>query len=527
MIRLRMLQPQLRRATQARSLLLAVAAAISAIGLGAARAGTDIARAATVDAAAAPVTALADVSRFVSEADARVEEAAPSTNFGDAYLRADGGSDPAVESYLRFAVAGLAGPVTQATLRVYAASPTADGPAVYPAGDDWSESGLTWANRPARTGPAAADVAAVLTGEWVEYDVTELIRGNGTYTLSLASDNVDGVNFRSREDTPPPELVVSTATGECDRYASPSGSDSQPGTAAEPFHTAQRLAESLSTGQTGCLRAGTYDVSSGFVLRLSRGGYTLRSYPGEVAKLLGIVMVGNGAPGVTLSHLEVEGTGGANTIKIYAADVVVEDSDITNRARGDSCMILGSNSGYGQAVRPIVRRNRFHDCGSPANGNQDHGIYAENVVDGKITGNVVWNSAAYAIHLYPNAQRTVVAHNVVDGDFPSVRGGVIIGGDSSYASSDNIVEQNVISYAASYNITSHWSGALGSGNIVRNNCLWAGRLGDVNTSEGGFTTSDNLIADPLFLDRVNRDYRLGITSLCRSLVGLDAAARLP
>jgi hypothetical protein len=329
------------------------------------------------------------------------------------------------------------------------------------------------------------------------------------------------------------ELIGAHRSGVvCTRYAAPWGRDGNRGTEARPFRTAQRLARSLRAGQTGCLRAGVYDdAEDGYVLRIDRGGapsasITIRSYPGERAKLVGIIQVRNSAAGVTLSHLGIEGTGGANTVKIYAPDVVVEDSDITNVARGESCMILGSNSGGGQAARVIVRRNRFHDCGAAANLNHDHGIYAQNVVDGQIVGNVFWNSAAYAIQFYPNAQRTRFAHNVVEGDTPSIRGGVIFGGSSTYASSNNVVENNVIAYAKTYNVTSSWSGAVGSGNIARNNCVWAGSLGNVNTSKGGFTATANTIADPLFLDRVKRDYRLGPTSVCLAVVGFDAVAAL-
>lgn len=316
----------------------------------------------------------------------------------------------------------------------------------------------------------------------------------------------------------------------CTLFAGPAGEDDSPGTQARPFETAQKLVSSLRPGETGCLRGGRYGGRDP-VVEFERGGrpgrpITLRSFPGERATLVGIVIVPEGSSHVTLAALDIEGTGGSNTVKIYGADVVVEDNKITNLRRGDSCMILGSNAGEGQAARVVVRRNRFHDCGSPANDNKDHGIYAQNVLDGEIVGNVFWSSAAYAIQLYPNAQRTRFAHNVVDGDAPSVRGGVLFGGDEDYASSDNVVEQNVIAYAQTHNIASTWSGSVGSGNLARDNCLWAGREGEIETSDGGFSAAGNVVADPMFVEREERDYRLAPDSPCRDVVGYDAAAEL-
>jgi len=324
----------------------------------------------------------------------------------------------------------------------------------------------------------------------------------------------------------PPTPAPRQTSVTCDRIAAPNGSDSSSGTLAAPFQTAQKLASSLSAGQTGCLRAGTYSSSGQYVLDLSTGGLHISSYPGERAKLFGVVHVRSGASSTKLSALAFEGNGTMNTIKIYAPDVVVEDSDITNVGRGPSCLMLGNNSGAGQATRVVVRRNRFHDCGSTTNGNKDHAIYAENVTSGQIVGNVFWNSAAYAIQLYPNAQGTLFAHNVIDGDSPSIRGGIVFGGDTSYASSNNLVEYNVVAYAASANIISNWSGAVGTGNVARNNCVWAGSDGNVDTSGGGFSASDNLAVDPRFLDRSKRDYRLASGSACLKVVGYDAAALL-
>jgi hypothetical protein len=308
--------------------------------------------------------------------------------------------------------------------------------------------------------------------------------------------------------TPPPT---------CSKFASPGQG------------TAQALLNSLAPAQVGCLRGGTYTATGSYVLDFSSRAVTISSYPGERAVLVGVMVFRNGASGSKLSRVAVEGTGGptgrSNTIQILgAADVVIEDSDITNRWRGRSCLIIGDGSAPA-AVRPVIRRNRFHECGSLANGNQDHAIYAANVVDGKITDNLFWNSAAYALQLYPNAQRTVFAHNVVDGGSPSVTGGVIFGGDVGDASSGNVVEHNVLADSTRYNIESWWGGAVGTGNVARSNCLFGGGFGEIGAANG-FAPQGNLVASPGFLNRSSHDYRLRADSPCLAVVGYDTAALL-
>jgi chitodextrinase len=148
---------------------------------------------------------------FRAEADARVEEAAPTRNFGtSSTLRADGGADPDVESYLRFTVGGLAGLVQNATLRVYASSSTVDGPRIYATETGWSETGIVWNRRPPRKGLAIADKGGIRSGTWVAYDVTPAVTGAGKYSFVLVPTSSDGVDFYSRETARPPELVVTT-----------------------------------------------------------------------------------------------------------------------------------------------------------------------------------------------------------------------------------------------------------------------------------------------------------------------------
>jgi hypothetical protein len=346
--------------------------------------------------------------------------------------------------------------------------------------------------------------------------------------VALASVVVSMALDTPRSNQRPMKTLSAVARSDvrCDRYAAPWGSDRGRGTIKRPFRTAQRLADSLRPGKTGCLRGGLYDeTDEGFVLRLDHGGtdgrrLTIRSFPGERAKLVGIVYIVPGANYITLSHLSIEGTGDHNTVKIYATDTVVRNNDITNASRGESCMILGSDSD-GQAVRTTVRQNRFHDCGSTSNENKDHAIYVANAVDGRIVDNVFWGTSGYSIQLYPDAVGMRVARNMIDGGPPSVRGGVILAGDSSHASSDNVIEFNVIAYADTYNITSGWDGSrVGTGNVVRSNCVWQGKDGNINSSNGGFTASSNTAAPPRFVSRARHDYRLKPGSRCRRVIGL-------
>lgn len=326
-----------------------------------------------------------------------------------------------------------------------------------------------------------------------------------------------------------PNAVI--AAEPCDRYAAPTGSDAAAGTAADPLRTVPQLVASLEAGDTGCLRAGSYtETHNGYIARFGRSGsagapITLRSHPGERARIVGTVMVATEADHVRITDLDIEGTGDANTVKIYSSDVVVTGNDITNAMRGDSCMILGSSSA-GRAVRTIVRRNTFHDCGSPANGNKDHSIYASVTQDVQIVDNVFSNASALTIQLYPDAQDSRVAHNVIDGGAGTIRGGIVIGGGEQTASSGNVVERNVIAHTAASSVYSHWEGPVGTGNVVRSNCAWDAGGTAFETGDGGFSVSGNRVANPRFADRAGRVYRLGAGSDCLGLVGHDTAARL-
>ncbi len=143
-------------------------------------------------------------------ADARVLEARPTINYGTLSRLGVGVGE---ESFIRFNVSGVTGAVQSATLRLFVNNGSEDGPGVYGTGDNWTETGITWINRPAPTTAAIANTGSAAVDTWVEYDVSSYITGDGVYNFVLLHDGSDGIRFYSREGNPPPELVISFAGG--------------------------------------------------------------------------------------------------------------------------------------------------------------------------------------------------------------------------------------------------------------------------------------------------------------------------
>jgi hypothetical protein len=163
-----------------------------------------------------------------ADADSEVDSATPDANFGTVKSMTVDGS-PNSEAYLRFGLNGITGTILEARLRVFATDATPDGPAVHLAGSGWTETGITWNNRPARTGGVVADTGGVTKNTWVEYDVTSAVTGDGTYTFDLAPESNDGMTANSREATTnKPQLVLivrsDTSAPETAIGSGPSGS---------------------------------------------------------------------------------------------------------------------------------------------------------------------------------------------------------------------------------------------------------------------------------------------------------------
>lgn len=196
---------------------------------------------------------------FTAEADALVQERNPDTNAGTVnYLDVMRANNRSIESYIRFTVSGVSGAVQSARLRVYCTTDaTSNGPQIFATGNTWTETGITWNTRPGRTSGAADNKGSIPNNTWVEYNVTSLVAGNGTFSFVLAGDSRDDVRFSSREGSNSPQLVITfTASAPSATATQPPASTSTPTrtptntSAAGTFTPTPTATNSGSTGGT-------------------------------------------------------------------------------------------------------------------------------------------------------------------------------------------------------------------------------------------------------------------------------------
>jgi len=141
--------------------------------------------------------------------DTYVNSSSPTSNYGTSTaLRAD--ASPELRSYVKFDVQGVAGPVTRATLRIFANSALPAGIEIHGVTDTaWDERAITFSNAPAYSATVTGTSGAIATGTWLSIDITSLVQGNGVISIAITTPSSTQINLASRETgATAPQLIV-------------------------------------------------------------------------------------------------------------------------------------------------------------------------------------------------------------------------------------------------------------------------------------------------------------------------------
>ncbi len=341
--------------------------------------------------------------------------------------------------------------------------------------------------------------------------------------------------------------AASAATGvvdgsyTCNKYAGPSGSNSNSGTVSSPYADIAYLENHLSAGQTGCLESGTYgNTSSATEYDLNASGtsgspITIEPAPGATPKVIGWLNVFGDY--VTLQYLNIDGSNtayaanaGINPLNhpVSAAMEVNGNNDVFQY--NDFYQSVAANRGVGILVGDyyngyfpsgdIFRYNDLHDVGNPndpSNGNAyDHIIYADAGSATQIYGNWMWGDiSGYCVQLYPDTSNDVVKGNVCDNS----GSGIIINNDGGSTAVNNDTMSN--------NVITNLTGLTANGTAGQGVLGWNPGTGDSFSSndcfncpsgvhgEGaggngtnGITLSGNITSNPLYVNASSHNYQL-------------------
>lgn len=146
--------------------------------------------------------------------DSYVKSTSPSSNYGgNSALEVDG--EPVQVILMRFDLRPYAGlDLRSASLTLHNVDPSPNGGAVTVSdGAPWSESTVTWANKPGWSSASSVPLGAVSTGSDYEVDVSSLVAAGRDVTLVITSENRNGADYSSTEGSHPPRLELNFAEG--------------------------------------------------------------------------------------------------------------------------------------------------------------------------------------------------------------------------------------------------------------------------------------------------------------------------
>jgi parallel beta-helix repeat protein len=329
-------------------------------------------------------------------------------------------------------------------------------------------------------------------------------------------------------------------------YVAADGDDRSAGTEAKPFRTIGKGVAKAIAGDIVYVKAGTYTE----VLNISHSGeeekpIIISCAPGELGKVVltpskefveknpkkAVITLDSGARNVWINGLVIVGPKGrpeAPKNDTFSANGITWSGKAGPGCRATNNVVCRNvhcgmkEMGHG-GTKILMEGNVIFDNGTDG---KDHGIYVPSD-EHTLNGNIIFDTAGYAIHAYSTPKRLTITRNVC---FDNKAGGIIIGG------SDNKVLNNV---CASNGIGIFYFRSGCKSNVVKNNIFafnktdcgydnGGGKLGDpadnVDDYNCYFPGKPNKLikpgsnevtgADPKFVDAGKGDYRLKASSPC-------------
>jgi len=290
--------------------------------------------------------------------------------------------------------------------------------------------------------------------------------------------------------------LKSASSSSSDRYVSPSGSDSNNGSACSPWLTIEHAAAVVQPGWTIHVAPGTYtaavttSVSGTASARIrfisdtrwaakikTTGAYQVWNNTANYIDIVGFDISGDGNQGILnyASNVRVIGN--------HVHDIVVPNIGCNSGGAGiDHASYTSSNNDtIGNLVDHIGTTNS-QSCGQ--------GIYHA-VPGGHILNNIVNNVTQYGIQLWHAAANVSIANNLV---FNCSYGGIMVGaGDAGATTADYvIVTNNIVLNDTYYGIREE--GSTGSHNVYANN-LAVGNSTQIFL-QNGISATNTVSSDP-------------------------------
>lgn len=148
-------------------------------------------------------------SYLLPTADTYVTRRRPNANYGSAsILKIDG--SPIEASYLKFDLSPLTfSKIISTKLRFRVSNSSISAQSIKKVLDtSWSETSLTYQNRPALTETLGSIPSPSLSGTWREVDVAPSLAPSLILSLGIESTGSDGLDFSSKDSSYPPQLIV-------------------------------------------------------------------------------------------------------------------------------------------------------------------------------------------------------------------------------------------------------------------------------------------------------------------------------